>query len=112
LRRKKIRRGTQTEQDLETGPVLEAMKSAVYWLILDSLLSWLSCLPKDHLPRGRTAHNRLSPPTSITNEENAPQGYHRLLWWGHPYYFLFYILFRFFKTGFICVALAVLELTL
>ena len=39
------------------------------------LLSLLSYTTQDHLPRGGAAHNGLSPPISITNQEVSPQSF-------------------------------------
>lgn len=47
------------------------------------LLRLLSYALQDQLLRGCTTHNILGPPTSIISKKNAPQAYHRLIWWEH-----------------------------
>lgn len=54
-------------QDLEQKP----SKSTLHRLIPHGLLSLLSSLTQNHLPRVSTAHRELNPVTSIMNQENA-----------------------------------------
>jgi hypothetical protein len=72
-----------------------------------ALLSLFSQTTQDHLSMSSTTHNvRALPHHSFFNQENAPFA------WIYGNIFFFFFIFLFFETGFLCVALAVLELTL
>ena len=58
-------------RNLEAGADAEAWRDAAHWLAPRGLLSLLSYRTQDHQPRSGTTHNRLAPPTSIANQENA-----------------------------------------
>ena len=53
------------------GTEAETMEVAAYWLAPHGLLSLLSYITQDHLPRDGTAHSGLSPPTPIINQEKG-----------------------------------------
>ena len=52
-------------RNLEAGADVETWKNS-YWLA-HGLLSLLSYVPQDYLPRGSTTLSRLGPPISISN---------------------------------------------
>jgi hypothetical protein len=82
-------------------------KVAAYWLVSRGLLNLISSRTLDHKPRDGTTHNGLGPPHYQSLIYKMPyRQYYNLILWRH------FLLFLFFKTGFLCVALAVLELTL
>jgi hypothetical protein len=45
------------------------------------VLSQLSYITHQHLPRDGIAHSGLDPPTSIINQDSAPSTCHRPVWW-------------------------------
>ena len=48
-------------------------RNAASWLASHSLLMLFSYRTEDHLPRGDTTQSDLGLPTSVINQENAPQ---------------------------------------
>lgn len=56
-------------QELRQRPCWDSL----YWLSFHDLVSLLFDTIQDHLPRGGTVHRELGLPTSIPNQENAPQ---------------------------------------
>lgn len=58
-------------RNLGAGTEAEALEDCFLQASL-ILLSLLSYLTQDHLPRSGTVHRELSPPISASNEENAP----------------------------------------
>lgn len=54
--------------------------------MLIGLLSLLSCISRDHLPRGGTAQSALGPLTSFSNQQNVPQACPKTIWLGYFVY--------------------------
>jgi hypothetical protein len=102
-----ISEGSQERTSSRTGTWLERMgghggRSLAYWFASRGLLNMLSYRTKDHQPRNGTAHDGRCPLTSSTNFKNVLQM--------NLCFMLFCVVLS--ETGFLCVALTLLELTL
>ena len=64
---KKVRAGTQAEQEPEAGADAEAMEDATYWLAHHDLLSLLSHRTQDLQSWNGTTHNGLLPRLPINH---------------------------------------------
>lgn len=73
--------GRTRRQELKQDPQTTRGMALAHWLDVHGLFSLLSYTTQDYLPKKGITHSVLGPPTSIIDQENAPQICLQATWW-------------------------------